>query len=909
MKVGATLAKIRSRSTPTQLSLYTAVLALGLLPALMLAASPMTAHAQNLDTATCTVAKGLVDRGFPIRALALLEDALQPANPITGALCPDERTAATRKIDESFQKTVEAQKWLNDRKWTEALAATEAALAANLDNEAARTISQSAKDQIKNEPKTKLEQLQDGWKNLSKHHLVPLSDLLVPFAAVLAVLLVLTRLLILWRKRWRSVDESWTARRRLILIVGLTNLIISSALFTFGMAGGVDSYPRLSAMSFLFPVVSAIFALGVLHAARSPELEPPADKKITVLQVMALIGIGTVLVVAALNLNRLTESHVATPAFAILAGLVGVALTAWWLASRLRLEVKVTQEDDKEQRAEAALVAALLYELGAEKPRGLEVPRGADTTALAGALTDLPENVFGKIIRYLVNTVTGTTPWVAHIEGDTDSRTVSISRNGRPVDSAVIDRHTFAVISPNSVAAEPNSVAVEEGGVDPFADAALRMASAFILVTLAKYHPSIQLGLAGATNWRSVGLQYVATNLFQGDINKTKRTETLAHAVQLDPENIPAQLALRHTTDRKSDNARVLIEYRNWLRERENALIAGGLTRSAVLLRACYTRTAIATNAVFATGGTDIEPTYRRVREARKAFRTLEKLVKELRQNSELKPLIARVDDSSIGLRKLLALGREHPLLPVGLYEGEAADTSMTGSITSAAKSPTGIYDSACYFASKHSWNLLRQDLVLELTPDMTLSDDRKAVGLLRRASADPEISSWMQDDPQLREFRLRGPFRTNFLIEPRSDFFALEPIRSHAKALRSAGYVNFELLAAANAEDNPLALVVPADAAVRRAITSIAYLLSTVPLELRQKNWHLELLDEVHTRGLAIEGALSNLPGEQRLAVSYQIAEHLVSKFRIGNEENTYEEEVALITASIYTWLESFGL
>lgn len=99
----------------------------------------------------------------------------------------------------------------------------------------------------------------------------------------------------------------------------------------------------------------------------------------------------------------------------------------------------MTHNDDKEQRAEAALVAALLYERGAEKPRGLEVPRGVDTTALAGALTDLPDNVIGKIIRYLVDTVTGTTPWVAHVEGDADRRTVSISRNGRPVGSAVID--------------------------------------------------------------------------------------------------------------------------------------------------------------------------------------------------------------------------------------------------------------------------------------------------------------------------------------------------------------------------------------------------------------------------------------------------------------------------------------
>lgn len=887
------MAKIRNRSTSTHLSIYTAVLALGLPLALMLTAYPVTAHAQNLDAATCTVAKGLVDRGFPTRALVLLEDALQPANPITGALCPDERTAATRKIDESFLKASDAKKLLDEEKWPEALSAAEAALAANLDNEAARTISQSAKDQIKNEPKTKLKQLQEGWKELSKDHLLPLSDLLVPFAAVLAVLLVLSRLLILWVTRWPSVDGSRTAGKRRILIAGLTNLLISSALFTFGLAGGVLIFPWPSAVSLLFPLVSAVLAWRVLVEAReaSSELEPADDRTNRIFQGIAstftvIASIFTVFAVA-LYLFRPTELRSATLAFAILAGIVGAALTAWWFAIRLRLEVKVTHKDDKEQRAEAALVAALLYELGAEKPRGLEVPRGVDTTALAGALTELPDNVIGKIIRYLVNTVTGTTPWVAHVEGDADRRTVSISRNGRPVDSAVIDRHTFDVTSPNS--------AVAEGGPDSFSDASLRMASAFILVTLAKYHPSIQDGLAGAMNWRSVGLQYIATNLFPGDINKIKRTEILARAVQLDPENIPAQLALRHTTDRKSDSARVLIEYRDWLQDRETALISAGFAGSAVLLRACYTRTTIATNAAFAAGGTDIEQTSSRVVEAQNAFSTLDNLLMELGQNSDLKPLITRIEDSSIGLRMLLT------------PEGGPAGTGWSGGVGSVAESPTGIYDSACYFASKHSWDLLLRDEAGELTPDLTINDDREAVTLLRRAAADPDISSWMQEDPQLRDFRLRGPFRTNFLIDPRSDFFAWEPIRPYAKALRSAGYVDVEALVAANSEDNPLAVVVPADAAARRAITFTAYLLSTVPLDLKNRNWHLELLDEVRTRGLATEQALSGLSMEQRVVISYQIAKHLVSKFKIGTQGNTYGDEVALINPFIRAWLTSF--
>lgn len=170
----------------------------------------------------------------------------------------------------------------------------------------------------------------EGWKNLSKH-LTPLSDLLIPFAAVLAVLLVLSRLLILWVSHWPSVDRSRAAGKSRILIAGLTNLLISSALFTFGLAGGVDLFPVPSAMSFLFPVVSALFAWHVPNEARSTELQPAADLANGTLIVIA--SILTVLAVA-LYLRSPTELRFATLGFAILSGIVGAALTASWFAIR-----------------------------------------------------------------------------------------------------------------------------------------------------------------------------------------------------------------------------------------------------------------------------------------------------------------------------------------------------------------------------------------------------------------------------------------------------------------------------------------------------------------------------------------------------------------------------------------------
>lgn len=699
---------------------------------------------------------------------------------------------------------------------------------------------------------------------------------MIPFTAILVSLLIAARILVLLVPRWPSLEGNpRLGRPRRVLVFGLIQLVLSSAMFSFGLAGGFDGFIWLPG---LISLILAILTWKAVQELSIFKLREPRKLREASLLVVALIptalasiGVGTQVIGLVLA--------------AALAALLGVFLTTWWLATTLRVEIKVTHDDDQEKRAEAALVTALLYELGAQKPRGLEVPRGADVTALAGALTALPENAFGKAIRQVLETLFGTTPWVANIEGGTNGRTVSLSRNGRPVGSVLIDGQIYGAMTPSTD---------QKGPPDPLAEAPLRMASAFILFTLAEEHPSMKAGLAGATDWRSVGLHYIATTLLAADAHTEKRKEILARALDLDSGNLAAQLAYRHATDRKSSDAQVLIKYREWLKDRERELVKLQLAESALLLRARYTRTVIATNAVFAEGHRDVEKTSVRMERAAEAYFDLTALVSRLENMRDLQPILSSVQDNSRGLRRLLLLSW----------------TTISGwnsSRRESAESPTGLYNDACYHASKHSWKLLFKDMDEPPQLDKAIEeDDKTAVTLLHRAATVPEIKSWMLDDPQLREFRGRHAFRECFLQEPVSDFYACSTIQPFAGLLRAGGYGNFAALATLYGVRNPLANVIPADLLIRRSIVEFAYLRSTFHPALEQRNWALEMLSELASLGLASRASICRLDENERLSLAKALADAIVTRFKTDQDASymTIDELSKTLQEQIEPWL-----
>lgn len=816
--------------------------------------SPGWAQAQGSGPPVCSVAKDLVDRGLPVHALALIDKAVQSSAANTPGLCPAEGQLATAKIDDSFRKAREAHVLLKEERWEDAGAAADAAIAANNDNAVARSASQAAKDGAAQAQKSELQKLQESWQGFVNDVVTPFANLLAPILGISLVLLAVSRLLVLSDVKWPALEPQPNARkRRMVLFVGLTQLVVSATALTIGVAGLFKTFPWIVWILAGLTAASAAFALNADDDARP--LNERAKSPRTLRLILLVAGVIITLWVSVLLPQGLAITRSISIFLGVIAGLLGVFLTAWWLATKLQLEIKVTYDDEKAKQAEAALVTAFLYELSTKKPEDLEVPRGVEVTALAGALSTLPDNAVSKAIKSFLTAVAGTTPWVASIEGEKAGRTISVIRNGRAVASSIIDVPSLLPVTPEA--------AGKDKPADPLAGAPLRMAAAFVLVTLATKHPSLKAGLAGATDWQSVGLQYVATTLLRGDENAQKNREMLGRAVELDINNMAAQLAYRHATDRTSTDAKVLIDYREWLEQCDGKLVELQLAESAMRLRTCYLRTVVATNAVFA--GTADESASKRIAKAREALVDLAALVTTSKDKHELTTIATSMETNSWGLKQLLA-----PPAPTSPDQRPPAG-------------PIGTYNHACYYASKQSWVLLKSGSNRAPRPQDTSDDDQRAIALLRSATADPDLAKWMRFDPQLKDFRNRHHYRETFLQDPAQDIFACDLLKPFADRLRAAGYGNASVLAALHGSPNPLADVIAADAVVRRAIIDIAHLRASFTAGLEKSTWGAELLNQLSSRGLASSSTLTVLGAMERRTLARTLAEDLVGQFKTG--------------------------
>jgi hypothetical protein len=312
----------------------------------------------------------------------------------------------------------------------------------------------------------------------------------------------------------------------------------------------------------LLPVVVIIAALLVAARMLTPLLNPWSE--LGAQERVFFLTAGLVLITAAaiLGVFVLPEGD-AHAGLAVALGLAGTVLTSWAVAKRLRLTVEVTNAKGERDRAGTAHVVALLNELGAEPPKGLEVPRASDVQALDGALKLLPEGTIGKALGSAIEWLFGLSPWTVVVDQESDDvHSVEISRNGRSAGSAVIDRDQLGLRVPL-----PRSPGTSRtGGGDAAKEEALpdlhRLAAAVVLTTLAEKHDGFK-GLCEATDWRSLGLHYVATTDF--DDSPKEARPLLARATELDPDNLSAQVAWRYAVYREATEAPDLKAYIRWL--------------------------------------------------------------------------------------------------------------------------------------------------------------------------------------------------------------------------------------------------------------------------------------------------------------------------------------------------------
>ncbi|WP_454698244.1 hypothetical protein [Arthrobacter humicola] len=251
---------------------------------------------------------------------------------------------------------------------------------------------------------------------------------------------------------------------------------------------------------------------------------------------------------------------------------IGSLLFATWIASRPRLSIVVKDKSGAVNESMTSYIIALLAELGAAAPKGIEVPRGADATGLADAAVsaELSNKVLAALSKALL-AIIGVTTWKVVVDSATDNDlSVVITRNGWSVKATTISTSNHLLFPPQATKTStpaPKDASPEkdkeslETGRAPGPELH-KLAAAFIVATLAEHEQGFD-GLCGATDWRSIGLQYLATTGHALDEDHQK--VLLANAVNVDPSNLLASTALMNILHRKGTTSGPLTAYETWL--------------------------------------------------------------------------------------------------------------------------------------------------------------------------------------------------------------------------------------------------------------------------------------------------------------------------------------------------------
>jgi hypothetical protein len=557
---------------------------------------------------------------------------------------------------------------------------------------------------------------------------------------------------------------------------------------------------------------------------------------------------GILLIAAAAILGVLVlpsgDTHALLPP---ILGSAGSVLTAWAVAKRLRLTVEVTSTSGQRDTASTAHVVALLNELGAEPPKGLEVPRASDAQALDGALKLLPEGTLGKALTSAVEWLFGLSPWTVVVDQESiDLLSVEISRNGQSAGSAVIDRDQLGLRIPLPRAAGATQASESSTKQEPLPDLH-RLAAAVILTTLAERHPGFE-GLCGATDWRSVGLHYVATT----DLRGTQEARSLlAMATELDPDNLSAQVAWRYAVYREATKASDLATYIAWLDTTiEDITEAEGRAKVgyvAMRQRMRYSRAAATVNLHYAEDDPptfDPRPQDQDGSRIRAAFALL---VQELADESGTTGLRRLRRAARPGAAAMTSWANEHLLA-----DDPIEDKNLRGWLHEPA-GPLGHYNLGCFYATRRG-----------------ASDRPRAVTHLRYAIDEPRLRAWMARDPQLRCAFEREPiYRRTFNPPPSSDLLALPPLEPFAAAFKKAGATSFRSLRRYLAAPGAVHHVVGPDRASARQVRETIQLAASVPGELA--SFRVELCRELFDRDVL--DRLDELTSEQREKLAAKMA------------------------------------
>jgi len=268
---------------------------------------------------------------------------------------------------------------------------------------------------------------------------------------------------------------------------------------------------------------------------------------------------------------------------AVLAAL-GILIVAGARGIRIGLLIQGHDKTGADDAGLGAFVRARLYSLGSQEPKGILVTQQTDTSTLpSGALGLIPAGTLAKLVALFLSLFTPPTPWRVDVTEQIDgSIVIAVRRNGRVADATVIrpsslelpskqanggDGGADAGDSTPAAGADPSGSGSAGSGAGGDWTAELRTAAAtFTLLVLSRCYYHLRAGLCGATEWRSVALQVIASDP-ACQLSAEDKHAVLVHAVADDRENKAAELALLSDSYRTASSTDDLTEFAAKLEE------------------------------------------------------------------------------------------------------------------------------------------------------------------------------------------------------------------------------------------------------------------------------------------------------------------------------------------------------
>lgn len=436
---------------------------------------------------------------------------------------------------------------------------------------------------------------------------------------------------------------------------------------------------------------------------------------------------------------------------AMFAAVIGAGMLAAVVASRLKVSIIAHDKEGKLSETTTSRVVAYLTELAGAPPRGLETPQATDATALSGsALVELSANKVLATVQKVFQTLLAVVPWTVVIDESNDgSLSVLMKLNGWNVAAIPM---TTKVLGLGGTSQSGSTTAVPD---------LQKMAAAVVVANLARNHRGFE-GLCGASRWRSIALQYIATTDFRDD-PETARI-LLAHALEADPKNLLAELSLQHQRYRESSDEDELLTYMKWT-ETRSLVCKDKSGRIKPGYRDLYRRL-LMNHAVAALNFRDVHGPLS-VEQQHTAEEQANQLMRELAG--------VRVEPGS--LRDVMR--------PVAAVAHRDITQSQSGNsdwfdMARVSLAPWTSYNMACHYASKYQ----------KRSEDPTEDKQKNLIKIknhLSIAFVDTNLKAWAKKDPSLVALHELTWFQTLTGATPR-EIWDIDPLAKHKDALAAIG-------------------------------------------------------------------------------------------------------------------------